>query len=118
MDENGQSAQTEVQSPLERIMGLTFVACFLVLLAVYALTRRWVGLLGVWWGELLVYACLPVLVTFTILYRSHAREDISRLARAGYLFFVSALTFAFAILFAAVLSFLSNTVFANFSAAH
>jgi hypothetical protein len=122
MDENGQLAQTEIQSelqsPLQRIMGLTFIACLLVLLTVYALTRRWVELLGVWWGELLVYACIPLLVTFTILYRSQAREDMSRVTRVGYLFFVSALIFGSVIFCVTVFWFLSKTVLANFATGH
>ena len=118
MDENGQLAQTELQSPLQRMMGLTFIACLLVLLTVYALTRRWVEQLGVWWCELMVYACLPVLVTFTILYHSHAREGMSRPARFSYLFFVSALIFASVIFCVTVFWFLSNTVLANFATGH
>jgi hypothetical protein len=68
---------SDEQSPLQRVMAIASVACFAALTFVYWAARPAVARLGVWWAEVLVYAIIPVAVTFVILYRSCWHQEIA-----------------------------------------
>jgi uncharacterized membrane protein YgdD (TMEM256/DUF423 family) len=87
MNQNDQPA--EFQSPI----GVASFACFVCLAVIYRLAHPVVVRLGIWWEELLVYALIPVAVTFVILYRSHWHREIARAARASWLVLLSCVIF-------------------------
>ena len=63
----------QVQSPV----GVCSIACFVSLALVYFAARPVVSRLEVWWAELLVYALIPTLLTFILLYRSSWHREIT-----------------------------------------
>ena len=67
------------------LVGLTSLAL------VYLSSKPLVVRLGVWWAEFLVYALIPVAVTFTVLYRSRWHLEMVRSARTGCLILLSCL---------------------------
>jgi hypothetical protein len=87
MNDNNQTP--EVQSPLQRVFVIASIACFVSLIFLYWVARRAVDLLEVRWIELLVYAIIPVSVTFIILYRSCWHREITGAARTCSLFLLS-----------------------------
>ena len=84
---------SDAQSPLQRAVAVAFVACFAALLSVYWATQPVVAKLGVWWAEGLVYAVIPIAVTFLILHRSCWHREISGAARTGSLLLLSCTIF-------------------------
>ena len=87
MTQNDQPA--EFQSPI----GAASFACLVCLAFIYWLTRPAVMRLGIWWEELVVYALVPVSVTFVILYRSQWHRELARAARASWLVLLSCVIF-------------------------
>lgn len=67
---------SEIQSPVQRAVILAVFACFVSLALIYWATRPLVNQLEVPWIEFLAYALVPMVVTFTILYRSCWRREI------------------------------------------
>ncbi len=59
------------------------------MISFYCVARPAVELLEVSWAECLVYAFIPIAVTFVILYRSGWHPEITRAARAVALFLFS-----------------------------
>jgi len=68
----------EAQSPVQA-SGVTALVSFIL---VYWLDSRFVSSLGTWWAELLVYAFVPVLLAFIILYRSAWHRELTAVSRA------------------------------------
>jgi hypothetical protein len=60
----------EVQSAVQQVIVIASLVCFGSLAFIYWAARPAVELLGIPWVEYLIYAIIPILVTFTILYRS------------------------------------------------
>lgn len=87
MDDNEQTP--EVQSPLQRVIVIASIACFVSLTFIYWVARPAVELLEVRWVELLVYAIIPISVTFIILYRSCWHREITGAARTCSLLLLS-----------------------------
>jgi hypothetical protein len=83
----------EIQSPLQRTMATASVVCFVALAFVYWAARPVVERLGVWWAEGLVYAIIPITVTFVILYRSGWRRETTGRARIGSLLLLASVIF-------------------------
>ena len=75
MNDNEQTP--EVQSPSQRIIVIASFACLVTLTFFYWYAGPAVKLLDVWWAKLLVYALIPVLVTFIILYRSGWHREVA-----------------------------------------
>jgi hypothetical protein len=75
MDDNEQSP--EVQSPSQQIIGVASFACMVALTFFYWYAGPAVKALDLWWAKLLVYALIPILVTFIILYRSGWHQEIA-----------------------------------------
>ena len=67
----------QVQSPV----GVCSMACFVSLAFIYFAARPLVSRLQVWWAELLVYALIPTVLTFILLYRSSWHREITGAAR-------------------------------------
>jgi hypothetical protein len=84
----------ETRSPMPRIVGVASLSCLVSLILFYWAVRGAVSEIGVWWEEWLVYATVPVLLTFLILYRSCWHPEITGAARTCYLFLLSCLIFA------------------------
>jgi hypothetical protein len=74
---------SEAQSPIQA----SAVAALVSFLFVFCLDGRLVSSLGVWWAQLLVYAFVPVLLAFIILYRSSWHREFA----AGVRTFLAAL---------------------------
>ena len=90
MSDNEQTEQApEVQSPLRRAIVIAFIASFVSLILFYCVARPAVSQLQVWWVELLVYAFIPIAVTFIILYRSCWHREITGAARTCSLLLLS-----------------------------
>lgn len=68
----------EAQSPFQA----SAVAALVSFIAICWLDGRAVSLLGAWWAELLVYAFVPTLLAFIILYRSSWHQELGGLVRA------------------------------------
>src|ERR1035437_9343107 len=62
-------------------IGVAWLACLVSFGLIYWVARPVVMLLAVWWVELLVYALIPVAVSFIILYRSCWHQEITGVAR-------------------------------------
>jgi hypothetical protein len=90
---------SEVQSPIQRIFVIASIGCFASLLIVYWIARPAVELLEDVWIETLVYAIVPLCMTFVVLYHSCWHPEIAGAARTGILLFVS-LVILFGVLFA------------------
>ncbi|HMD55114.1 MAG TPA: hypothetical protein VKJ65_11245 [Phycisphaerae bacterium] len=75
MNENEQP--DEYQPPI----GIAAIAGFVCLVFMLCVARPAVMLLNVWWAELLVFATLPIFITFAILYRSRWHREMGRSAR-------------------------------------
>ena len=65
------------------------IVCFIALVFNYWITRRAVSRLEVWWAELLVYALVPLFVTFVVLYRSSWHPHLAGAARTLSLILLS-----------------------------
>jgi hypothetical protein len=65
------------QFPWPRGVGLALLACAVSFMFVYWAARPVVERLEVWWGELLVYALIPMAVTFIVLYRGSWHREIT-----------------------------------------
>jgi hypothetical protein len=94
MNENDQIPEPqqplpEGQHPLQRIITIAAVACFASSLGFYLISRHEVSQLQVWWAELLVYAAVPIAVTFIVLYRSDWHREITGAARTCSLLLLS-----------------------------
>jgi hypothetical protein len=70
-----------VDSSSEQSIVIASLGCFISLAAFYWITRPLVLRLQVWWAELLIYSIVPILVTFTLLYRSCWHGELSGWAR-------------------------------------
>jgi len=97
MEENDQPA--EVRLPV----GMAAIACIVCFAFVFGATKSAVVRLGVWWVELLIYALIPIAVSFVILYRSHWHLEMARVARTSRLILLSCLIFCSEFLFFALL---------------
>jgi hypothetical protein len=89
MDDNEQTA--EVLSPSQRSLVVASIACFVSLTFLCWVARPAVELLQVRWIELLVYAIIPITVTFIMLYRSCWHREITGAARTCSLLLLSCL---------------------------
>jgi hypothetical protein len=87
MDNNGQSP--EVQPPLQRAVVMASIACFASLTFFYWVARPAVESIEDGWAEFMVYAIIPMTVTFIILYRSCWHREITGIARTGSLLLLS-----------------------------
>ena len=87
MDDSEQTL--EIQSPSNRAVVIASVACFASMTLFYWGARPAVELLEVGWAEILIYAVMPLAVTFIILYRSSWHREINRVARTGLLLLLS-----------------------------
>jgi hypothetical protein len=88
---NNDERLSEVQSPLQRAVVFASLACFGSLTFIYCVARPAVELLEARWAELLVYAIIPIAVTFIILYRSCWHREITGVARTSSLLLISGL---------------------------
>jgi hypothetical protein len=86
---NDEEQPLEMQSPSQRVFAVASIACFLSLIILDWVVSSVINLIAVPWVELLVYAILPISVTFTILYRSGWHREISAAKRTGSLFLLS-----------------------------
>ena len=100
---NPDEPTADAQSPVPRVMTIAFVSCLSALVLVYWLARPVVARLGVWWAEVLVYAIIPVALTFAILHRSCWHQEMAGRARAGSLLLISCAIFGGALLAVGVL---------------
>ena len=91
---NDHEQPPKFELPVPRVVGLAVIACFISLTGIYLLTRPTMGAIESGWAKLLVYAPLPLLVTFAVLYHSDWHRQNSGAARMGSLLVVSGLILA------------------------
>jgi|HubBroStandDraft_4_1064222.scaffolds.fasta_scaffold137249_2 hypothetical protein len=68
----------ETQPPVQA----SVIASLLSFLFILCVDERVVSLLGIWWAEFLVYAFVPLLLAFVILYRGSWHRELSAPVRA------------------------------------
>ena len=108
LDENEQPQRT--QSPV----GVCLLVCFVSLAVFYLLARPVVSRLHVWWAELLIYALVPTLVTFIMLYRSSWHREITGAARTLSVVLVSCIILGGALLAAVIFIIVGSLVYSTF----
>jgi cytochrome bd-type quinol oxidase subunit 2 len=86
---NHHDRPSEFQFPLPRVIVIALLACLVSLLFIYWAARPVVERLEVWWVEWLVYALIPIAVTFIILYCSSWHREITGAARTCSLLLLS-----------------------------
>jgi hypothetical protein len=86
---NDNEPTPEVRAPWQRAVVVASSACFLSLVSFYWIARPAVERLEVRWAEWLVYALIPIMVTFILLYRSCWHREITGAARTGFLLLLS-----------------------------
>ena len=115
---NNNGQPSEIQSPI----GVSSFVCFVSLAFICWVARHAVWLLQVWWAELLVYALIPISVTFIILYRSCWHREITGAARTLLLILLSCIIFAGVFTATGIIIILASMVYyssiANFGAFH
>jgi hypothetical protein len=113
-DLNQNEQPSEVQSPI----GIALFVCFVSLAFIYLTARPAVSRLQVWWAELLVYALIPILVTFIILDRSCWHREMARVARTLFLILLSGIIFGGVLIANGVIIILAFVFFYRFTAFH
>ena len=78
------------------------VVSFFSFAFIYWLDSREVSSLGVWWAETLIYAFIPILLAFIVLYRSSWHQEMRHAARAVLMAFLSCLIFPGALIAAGI----------------
>jgi hypothetical protein len=109
---NHSDQPSEALSPV----GVSSFACFVSMVFVYWVDWPAISLLQVWWAELLVYALIPILVTFIILNRSCWHREIAGAARTLSLILLSCIIFVgdlMAVVIFIILAFLVYSRFIN-----
>ena len=61
--------------------GIAGFACLICLAVIYAVANPIVNWLVVWWAGLLIYSVIPILVAFTVLYRSSWHRELPKCRR-------------------------------------
>jgi hypothetical protein len=84
----------EVQSFSKRAIIIASSVCFASSICFYWIARPAVSQLQVLWMELLVYAIIPISVTFIVLYRSYWHREITGVARTCSLLLLSCIILA------------------------
>ena len=92
MNNNEQPQKFEL--PVSRGVGLAAVACLVSLTVAYLLTGPTLETIESGWAKLLIFAPLPFLVTFAILYHSDWHRQYASTARMGSLLLASGLILA------------------------
>ena len=72
---------------------MAVLACVFCCAFLFGIASPAVQLLQAWWAEWLVYALIPIALTFTLLYGSSIHREMARLARAAFLVLVSVFIF-------------------------
>jgi hypothetical protein len=83
------------------------VVSFVSFVFIYWLDGRDVSSLGLWWAETLIYAFIPVLLAFIVLYRSSWHQEMRSSARAALMAILSCLIFPGALIAAGIAFFLA-----------
>jgi hypothetical protein len=107
---NHNDQPSEIQSPV----GLSAFVCFVALAFIYWVARPAVKLLEVGWAELLVYAIIPISVTFITLYRSCWHREVTGAARTLSLIFLSCLIFGGVLVAVVIIIILASLVYSRF----
>lgn len=100
------------QFPCQRVMGIASIACFASLILIYWLAKPAVELLAIPWLKFLLYAIIPIAITFIILHRSDWHREMTGAARMCALFLLSCVILA-GVLVVIALSFGFVLVFVN-----
>jgi threonine/homoserine/homoserine lactone efflux protein len=108
----------EAQSPFKA----SAVVCLLSFVFIFALDHQIVSSLQPWWEQLVIYAVVPVLLAFIILYRSSWHQEIRSWTRSPLLVLISCLVFGSALVAAGLIMLLAALVYAcyvkDFTAFH
>jgi len=87
------SEPAKVQSPAERQGILIVLACFVCCAYLFNFAAPAVAWLNSRWAAWLIYATIPLLLTFTLLHGSRIHREMSEAARDAFLLFVSLAVF-------------------------
>jgi hypothetical protein len=100
MNEN--ERPTEFQLPVPRGIGMAALACLVTLAFISWINRPTLDLVESGWARWLIYAPVPLLVTFLILYRSNWHREDTGAARMGSVLLASGMILAGVLLAVAV----------------
>lgn len=84
---------SEIQPPWQQAIAIALIICFVSWFTFYWIAWPAVELLAIRWMEWMVYAFVPIAVTFIYLYRSGWHLEITGASRTGSLFLLSCLIF-------------------------
>lgn len=101
------------ETPFPPAVGIALLGCLVSLMLVYWIARPLLERHAVWWAEWLVYAFVPVAVTFITLYRSNWHREMTRTRRPWFLLLISGVIFGGLLL--AVAGFLAVAWFCSIS---
>ena len=79
----------QAQSPI----GASAAAALISFVLIYSLDSRVIASIGAWWEQLALYAVVPTLLAFIILYRSSWHQEIRTATRSPLLMLMSLLVF-------------------------
>jgi hypothetical protein len=102
---------SDVESPIT----FASVVCFLSLIFVYCVARNAIELIQIRWAEFLVYAIIPISVTFIILNRSCGHPEITGAARMVPLLLRSCFIFVVVLLVIGAMLCLGFVLFRSFT---
>lgn len=107
----------EVQSPTQREVILITLACAWCLAYLMGIASPAVEMLRVWWAEMLIYALVPLALTFTLLCSSHIHRELSSSRRLVVLFGDAVLIFGGVLFFLLAVAFFGG-IFAGLARGH
>ncbi len=90
MSASNDNEQTVTNQPP---IGIAGVACIICLAVIYAVANPIGNWLTVWWSGLLIYSVMPILVAFTIFYRSSWHRELPKPKRILSLILSACLVF-------------------------
>ena len=97
----------EVQSPAQRAGITAVLVCLAYMACLFRVGKILVGWLPVWGVGFLIYALLPIALTFTILHVSCIHREMSKAARGSFLLLISLLIYGLACLALGVIAFIA-----------
>jgi hypothetical protein len=96
MDQNVKPA--EFRPPI----GFASVACVLTMTFMFCVARSAISLVKVWWVEMTIYAAIPILVVFVILYRSFWHQELDKTTRILSMLLTSCIIFCCVLIIAGI----------------
>jgi hypothetical protein len=94
----------EGQSPAQRAGLVAWLACLLCLASLFFFAKPAVDLMEIWWEQLLIFALVPTLTAFFILFLSSVHREMKIVRRIFFLLLLALLDFGAVLLFTALVA--------------